>query len=90
MTAAPIPVLINRSGGTAASMGERLGPAIEAAFVAAGLRIDLQLVDGHGMQDAVRAAIGAPVIVLSGLYIVWREHVRRREETVQVMAQGVV
>ena len=34
--------------------------------------------------------IGAPVIVLSGLYIVWREHVRRREETVQVMAQGVV
>nr|WP_245739167.1 DMT family transporter [Sphingomonas rubra] len=25
--------------------------------------------------------IGAPVIVASGLYIVWREHVRRREET---------
>ena len=33
--------------------------------------------------------IGAPVIVLSGLYIVWRERVRRRVETRQAMAQGV-
>ena len=29
--------------------------------------------------------IGAPVIVASGLYIVWREHVRRRAETVQAV-----
>ncbi|MEH3099037.1 DMT family transporter [Sphingomonas adhaesiva] len=34
--------------------------------------------------------IGAPVIILSGLYIVWREHVRRREETLQATAQGLV
>lgn len=33
--------------------------------------------------------IGAPVIVGSGLYIVWREHVRRREETRQATAQGI-
>ncbi|WP_051083516.1 DMT family transporter [Sphingomonas sp. Mn802worker] len=32
---------------------------------------------------------GAPVIVCSGLYIVWREHVRRREETRQAIAQGI-
>ena len=32
---------------------------------------------------------GAPVIVGSGLYIVWREHVRRRSETRQAIAQGV-
>lgn len=32
---------------------------------------------------------GAPVIVASGLYIVWREHVRRRTETRQAAAQGV-
>jgi drug/metabolite transporter (DMT)-like permease len=32
---------------------------------------------------------GAPVIVASGLYIVWREHVRRREETRQAAAQGI-
>ena len=29
--------------------------------------------------------IGAPIIVASGLYIVWREHVRRRTETVQAV-----
>ncbi|WP_375271691.1 DMT family transporter [Sphingomonas sp.] len=33
--------------------------------------------------------VGAPVIVASGLYIVWREHVRRREETRQAVAQGI-
>ncbi len=33
--------------------------------------------------------IGAPVIIASGLYIVWREHVRRREETRQALAQGI-
>ena len=30
---------------------------------------------------------GAPVIVASGLFIVWREHVRRREETERVTMQ---
>ncbi len=29
--------------------------------------------------------LGAPVIVGSGLYIIWREHVRRREETEQAI-----
>ncbi|MDE0879348.1 MAG: DMT family transporter [Sphingomonas bacterium] len=33
--------------------------------------------------------IGAPVIVASGLYIVWREQVRRRTETRQAIAQGI-
>lgn len=33
--------------------------------------------------------IGAPVIVASGLYIVWREHIRRRTDIQQTMAQGV-
>lgn len=32
--------------------------------------------------------IGAPVIVASGLYIVWREHVRRRAETRQAIPAG--
>ena len=34
--------------------------------------------------------VGAPIIILSGLYIVWREHVRRRTETLQAAAQGIV
>ena len=29
--------------------------------------------------------IGAPIIIASGLYIVWREHVRRRQETMQAI-----
>jgi len=31
--------------------------------------------------------VGAPVIVASGLYIVWREHVRRRAETRQAISE---
>lgn len=30
--------------------------------------------------------LGAPVIITSGLYIVWREHVRRQRETIQAIA----
>lgn len=30
--------------------------------------------------------LGAPIIVASGLYIIWREHVRRREETQAALA----
>ena len=33
--------------------------------------------------------LGAPVIVCSGLYIVWREHVRRRDETRQATSDGI-
>ncbi|MDQ2893196.1 MAG: DMT family transporter [Pseudomonadota bacterium] len=33
--------------------------------------------------------LGAPVIVVSGLYIVWRERVRRQIETPQAIPQGV-
>ena len=32
--------------------------------------------------------VGAPIIVASGLYIVWREHRRRQEETRAVLPQG--
>ncbi|KQS01912.1 permease [Sphingomonas sp. Leaf357] len=32
--------------------------------------------------------VGAPVIIASGLYIVWREHVRRRIETDQAVVEG--
>lgn len=34
-----------------------------------------------GLWPAHATWIGAPVIIASGLYIVWREHVRRQEET---------
>ncbi|MDB5695129.1 MAG: permease [Sphingomonas bacterium] len=33
--------------------------------------------------------IGAPIIVGSGLFIVWREHVRRRDATTRAIAEGI-
>ena len=66
MTDAPIPVLINRSGGTAASLGDRLRPAIEDAFAKAGVAIDLRLIDGAAMQAAVRDCVGTPIVVVGG------------------------
>ena len=62
----PIPVIVNRSGGTAARMRDGLRGAIEAAFAKAGAAIDLRLVDGGDLKEAVRAAVGAPIVVVGG------------------------
>ncbi len=64
---APIPVVINRSGGTASSMGDGLGPTVEAAFAAVGCPIDLHLVDGQDMGDTIgRLAAAHPAVVVGG------------------------
>ena len=42
-----------------------------------------------GTLPAAATWIGAPVIVGSGLFIVWREHVRRQTETVQATGDPV-
>lgn len=42
-----------------------------------------------GLLPAPATWVGAPVIIASGLYIVWREHVRRRIETTQAVTQGI-
>ena len=62
----PIPVLVNRGGGTAASKGEKLSDEIEAAFAAAGVAIDLQLVEGDALAAAVKAVAGQPLVVVGG------------------------
>jgi drug/metabolite transporter (DMT)-like permease len=41
-----------------------------------------------GVLPGTWTGIGAPIIVASGLYIVWREHVRRRIETGQAIADA--
>ncbi|MDQ2892342.1 MAG: hypothetical protein M3R64_04515 [Pseudomonadota bacterium] len=61
-----IPVLVNRTGGTAAAMGDGLADAVEQAFEKTGTAIDLRLVEGDDLKDAVRAAVGAPIIVVGG------------------------
>lgn len=62
-----LPVLINRSGGTAARLGDRLEGEVRAAFDAAGVSIELSLIDGGAMADAVRrASADAPAVAVGG------------------------
>ena len=64
--AAAIPVLINRSGGTAAGMGEALADTVSVACAVAGFAIDLRLVDGADMAAAAAAVAGKPRVVVGG------------------------
>ena len=43
----------------------------------------------YGTLPVPATLIGAPLIVASGLFIVWREHVRRRAETRQAISEGL-
>jgi diacylglycerol kinase family enzyme len=63
---APIPVLVNTGGGTAAGHGEALADKVGAAFDTAGLTIDLHLVGGSEMASAAAAVAGAAVVVVGG------------------------
>jgi diacylglycerol kinase family enzyme len=64
--ASPLPVLINRSGGTAAAMGESLRDTVEQAFAAAGRGIALELVEGGDLAEAVARHRGKPRVVVGG------------------------
>jgi diacylglycerol kinase family enzyme len=61
-----LPVLINRSGGTAAALGDALRSTIEQAFEAAGQDIALELLDGADMTAAVKRHLGAPRVAVGG------------------------
>ena len=62
----PIPVLVNRSGGTAAAKGDKLEEEIEAAFAEAGVSIDLHLVDGDKLEQTLKTIAGKPLVVIGG------------------------
>lgn len=66
IAAGVVPVLVNASGGTAARLGEGLERAVRDAFEAAGVSIDLKLVEGKAMVDAVRAVAKAPIVAVGG------------------------
>lgn len=61
-----IPVLVNAAGGTAARLGAALAARIEAAFAGAGAAIDLQLLHGAAIHDAIRRVAGASTVVVGG------------------------
>ena len=60
----PIAVIVNTSGGTAASLGEKLEATVREAF--AGQDIDLRLVEGKQIGEAVKSAAGRPVVAIGG------------------------
>lgn len=61
-----IPVLINRSGGTAASLGDGLRSAVEGAFASIDRAIDIELLTGAEMAAAIKRHAGAPLVVVGG------------------------
>jgi len=63
---APIPVLVNRSGGTAASKGDKLEAEIAAAFAEAGVTIDLHLVEGEKLERTLKKVADQPLVVIGG------------------------
>jgi diacylglycerol kinase family enzyme len=64
--ASAIPVLINRSGGTAAAMGESLPSVIREAFALTGREIELELLSGAEIAEAARRHAGQPLVVVGG------------------------
>lgn len=61
-----LPVVINRSGGTAAALGDRLEETVRVAFAPTGRDIALELVDAAAMGDAIRRHMNASVIAVGG------------------------
>jgi diacylglycerol kinase family enzyme len=63
---APLPVLINRRGGTAAALGDRLEDTVRAAFQPTGREIALELLDGSQLEEALRRRHAKTSIVAVG------------------------
>lgn len=62
----PIPVFVNAGGGTAAAKGDKLRDELEAAFAEAGATIDLALLKGGELREAIKAKADAPLVVVGG------------------------
>jgi len=63
--AQPIPVLVNRQGGSAAAAGDKIKADVETAFRDAGLSADVDLLDAADMRPAVER-LDAPMVVVGG------------------------
>lgn len=61
-----LPVLINRSGGTAAAFGDALEDRVREAFAATGATLDLRLMEGDEIADAVRTHAHAGIVAVGG------------------------
>jgi diacylglycerol kinase family enzyme len=62
----PLPVVINRNGGLASRLGDKLAMQVQDAFDAVGAEIALRMVDGDDVTEAVQQAQGDTVVVGGG------------------------
>jgi len=63
---APLPVLINRAGGTAAAAGDKLKDSVEAAFRDAGLAAEIHFLEASQIGQAIAERADASLIVVGG------------------------
>lgn len=66
MISDPLPVIINRNGGAAASAGAGLTGMLESAFATLGQEIAVQLLDGSAIAAAVAKLAHMPLVVVGG------------------------
>ena len=59
-----IAVILNRSGGTASSLGEKLEATVREAF--AGQEIDLQLIEGKDIAETIKQFAGRVMVAIGG------------------------
>ena len=60
----PLPVIVNRSGGMASTLGDKLEATLREAF--AGHSIELRLVEGADLAETVARYAGRPVVAIGG------------------------
>jgi diacylglycerol kinase family enzyme len=66
MSRGAIPVFVNSGGGTAKAKGDSLRGELTEAFADAGATIDLELLEGRDLKQAVTARAGDPLVVVGG------------------------
>jgi diacylglycerol kinase family enzyme len=59
-------VIVNRSGGAAAKMGDALPKTLEQVFAAAGTNADISLIEGKQIPEAIEAAAKAGRVIVAG------------------------
>ncbi|THD37271.1 MAG: hypothetical protein E7773_04365 [Sphingomonas sp.] len=59
-------VIVNKNGGTASKMGDKLESTLQDAFAAAGVEADVQALDGGEVGDAITEAAKRGRVVVAG------------------------
>jgi diacylglycerol kinase family enzyme len=61
-----LPVIVNKNGGTAAKLGDKLDDTLKAAFTSAGATPDITALDGADVADAIKQAASTGRVVVAG------------------------